>query len=179
MTEWRELTAEEARSWPKAQLGGALLWIVIATGLLSLTLLLIFLMLGGSLVFYGGESAMRTLFSGGGERHVKIGLVSAVSVLFLLIGAVIVFTMTMLRASATPMVASVGAVLLFFVQIATNVAVQALVLEGNMNLVATAMLPMMPHWLGGIAATAGFVGYMIGGVRPNAYFRRRVSVPPS
>ncbi len=81
----------------------------------------------------------------------------------LCIGALIVI-MTLLRLRVTPVVASLG----FLAWIAYRFAAA---------LLSHAGWPLMVDLVGEALLAAGFCGYMAGGVRPNAYYRRRLPAP--
>ena len=72
--------------------------------------------------------------------------------------------MTLLRLQATPLVVSVG----FVAWIAWRFAA---------SVIGHAGWPLAVDLLGEIVLAAGFCGYMAGGVRPNAYYRRRLPAP--
>ncbi len=91
-----------------------------------------------------------------GEKYVvAVGFITAWSIVFV--------SMTLLRLPATPLVASAG--------LALWIAYRLLVA------LLTAGWPLLIDLLGEAILAAGFCGYMTGGVRPNAYYRRRLSRP--
>jgi hypothetical protein len=92
----------------------------------------------------------------GGRYTIAVGFVTLWSAAFTV--------MTLLRLGATPMVASAGLV----VWIAYRLAVAVFGHAG---------WPLAVDLLGEIVLAAGFCGYMAGGVRPNAYYRRRLPTP--
>jgi lipopolysaccharide export LptBFGC system permease protein LptF len=138
---WRNLTAEEDATRPEARLGGALLWMTIAALALCVVAL-------AAACF-----AFDRLREIGGRYMIAVAFIVAWSITFIV--------MTLLRARATPVVASVG--------LAVWVAYRFCV-----SLLAEAGWPLAVDLLGEAVMLAAFCGYMAGGVRPNAYYRRRL-----
>ncbi|MBI3196011.1 MAG: hypothetical protein HYZ40_00595 [Rhodospirillales bacterium] len=138
---WRNLTAEEYAARPEARLGGALLWMTIAAAALCIVALA-----GASFAF---------------DRLREIGDRYMIAVAFLVAWSIAFVVMTLMRARATPVVASVG--------LAAWVAYRFCV-----AVLAQAGWPLAADLLGEAVMAAAFCGYMAGGVRPNAYYRRRL-----
>ena len=101
----------------------------------------------------GAALAFQQLRDVGGRYTLAVGFVTAWSVAFVVL--------TLLRARVTPVVASAGLV----VWIAYRFSVA---------LLSQAGWPLAIDLLGEAMLVAGFCGYMAGGVRPNAYYRRRL-----
>ena len=91
----------------------------------------------------------------------EIGIRYMAAVGFITVWSIIFVAMTLLRAATTPVVASVG----FLAWIAYRFAAV---------LLSHAGWPLAVDLLGEAVLAAGFCGYMVGGVRPNAYYRRRL-----
>jgi hypothetical protein len=89
----------------------------------------------------------------GGRYMVAVGFIAVWSVLFVV--------MTLLHLRATPVAASLG--LLAWIAYRFVVA-----------LLSHAGWPLAIDLLGEVVLAAGFCGYMAEGVRPNAYYRRRL-----
>lgn len=123
----------------QTRLNGALLWMVVAAALLALVGL-------GGLVF--GLDQLRAL----GSRYM-------VAVLFVTMWSLVFLAMTLVRAPATPLIASLG----FVLWIAYRLYVA----------IASGHWPLIVDLLGEAVLAAGFCGYMLTGSRPNAYYRRR------
>jgi hypothetical protein len=87
---------------------------------------------------------------------IAVGLVSVWSVAFIVL--------TLLRVRLTPMVAGAG-------------LVAWIAYRFSVSLFGQAGWPMAIDLLGEAALAAGLCGYLAGGVRPNAYFRRRLPTP--
>lgn len=138
---WRDMTEQELASRPEARLGGALLWVVLAAGMVCI------LVIGGALLAF---DQLRLL----GVRYmIAVGFAGIWSALFV--------AMTLLHLRATPLVASTG----FVAWIAYRLAVA---------LWSQAGWPLAVDLLAEALLAAGFCGYMADGVRPNAYYRRRL-----
>ena len=138
---WRDMTEPELATRPEARLGGALLWVVLAAGVVCL-------------VAIGGA-----LFAFDQLRQIGVRYMIAVGVAGVWCAVFVV--MTLLRLPATPVVASVG----FLAWIAYRFAVA---------LWSQAGWPLAVDLWAEAVLDAGFSGYMADGVRPNAYYRRRL-----
>jgi hypothetical protein len=95
------------------------------------------------------------------DRLHEIGSRYMIAVAFIAAWSITFIVMTLLRARATPLVASAG--------LAAWVAYRFCV-----SLLAEAGWPLAVDLLGEAVMAAAFCGYMAGGVRPNAYYRRRL-----
>lgn len=135
------MTEQELATRPEARLSGALLWVVLAAGVVCVVAV------GGALL------ALDQLRAIGVRFMIAVGFAGTWSAIFVV--------MSLLRLPATPMVASVG----FLVWIAYRFAV-ALWSQAGWPLA-------VDLWTEAVLA-AGFCGYMADGVRPNAYYRRRL-----
>ncbi|HTB41291.1 MAG TPA: hypothetical protein VK777_29645 [Reyranella sp.] len=89
----------------------------------------------------------------GGRYMIAVGLVTAWSFAFIVL--------TLLRARVTPVIAGAG----FVIWIAYRFSVALFSQTG---------WPLAIDLLGETILAAGFCSYMAGGVRPNAYYRRRL-----
>jgi len=138
------MTEQERVTRPEARLGGALLWVVLAAGVVCL------LAIGGTLLAF--------------DQLRLIGVRYMIAVGFAGIWSAVFVAMTLLRLPATPVVASAG----FLTWIAYRFAV-ALWSQAGWPLA-------VDLWAEAVLAT-GFCGYMADGVRPNAYYRRRLPAP--
>ena len=138
------MTEHELATLPEARLGGALLWMVATAAVLCIV------------AIAGALFAFRQLDAIGIRYMTAVGFVAVWSIAFVI--------MTLLRAPATPVVASVG----FLAWIAYRFAA---------SLLSGAGWPLAVDLLGEAVLAAGFCGYMAGGVRPNAYYRRRLPAP--
>ncbi len=101
----------------------------------------------------GAAFAFHQLREIGGRYMIAVGFVAAWSLAFVVL--------TLLRARLTPLMASAG--LVTWITYRFSVAV-----------VSHAGWPLAIDALGESVLAAGFCGYMAGGVRPNAYYRRRL-----
>ena len=121
------------------RLSGALLWMAVAAATLAV-------------VGVGGLAlAFDQLRAIGGRYMIAVVFVTAWSLVFLV--------MTLMRARATPVVASAG--LLLWIAYRLCVAV------------ITGGWPLVVDLLGEAVLAAGFCGYLLSGALPNAYYRRR------
>jgi|SRR5687768_7842049 hypothetical protein len=98
------------------------------------------------------------------EQLRQIGIKYMIAVGFAGLWSAVFVVMTLLRLRATPLVASVG----FVAWITWRFAA---------SLIGHAGWPLAVDLLGETVLAAGFCGYMAGGVRPNAYYRRRLPAP--
>lgn len=178
-TRWRPLTDEEALRWPMARLGGSLAVVTMCAGVLSVAAV------GGMVVIlhqfgvFGLGIWLMAMAGGDLELSTQLGLIYSAPVAVLLFSGVVLLTMTLVRTPATPVVASTLAALYYVMAIAAAVLGQIVLFSRNGQSILEAspmLVSFLPHWIGGLMMLAGFCGYMVGGVRPNAYFRRRVAV---
>ena len=139
--QWRALTDDEMRSLPEARLGGALLWMIVAAGALSIVTL------AGTLLDFA--------------RLQSVGARYMLAVVFLAAWSAAFIFMTMARVRSTPTWTS--AALLAWIAYRAGAA-----------LLTGAGWPLLVDLLGEAVLAAGFCGYMAGGRRPNAYYRRRL-----
>jgi hypothetical protein len=121
------------------RLNGALLWMAVAAALLAAVGL-------GGLAFAFDQ--LRAL----GGRYMM-------AVLFVTMWSLVFLAMTLARAPATPLIASLG----FGLWIAYRLYAA----------IASGGWPLVVDLLGEAVLAAGFCGYMLTGSRPNAYYRRR------
>ena len=101
----------------------------------------------------GAFFAFHQLREIGGRYMIAVGLVTAWSFAFIVL--------TLLRARVTPVIAGAG----FVIWIAYRFSVALFSQTG---------WPLAIDLLGETILAAGFCSYMAGGVRPNAYYRRRL-----
>ena len=101
----------------------------------------------------GSIFAFHQLRAIGARYMIAVGLVSVWSVAFIVL--------TLLRARVTPVIAGAG----FVIWIAYRFSVALFSQTG---------WPLAIDLLGETILAAGFCSYMAGGVRPNAYYRRRL-----
>ncbi|TMJ23227.1 MAG: hypothetical protein E6G95_19855 [Alphaproteobacteria bacterium] len=122
------------------KLSGALLAIVVAAALVV------------AVAIAGSALAFDQLRAIGSRYMVAVAFIAAWSLLFLV--------MTMMRARATPVVASAGPLL----WVAYRFCVAA----------ASGGWPLVVDLLAEAVLAAGFCGYMLGGEQPKAYYRGRL-----
>jgi hypothetical protein len=125
--------------------------------------------LGGALLWMVGAAgavALTVLLGAIFESRqlVALGLGYTVAVVFIGVWSALFVVMTALHLRATPVVASAG----LLAWIAWRFFA---------TLVGHAGWPIAVDLLGEILLAAGFCGYMAEGLRPNAYYRRRIPVP--
>lgn len=104
----------------------------------------------------GAVFAFHQLRELGGRYTIAVGFITAWSLAFVV--------MTLMRLRATPLAASAG----LLAWIAYRFAVA---------LLSQAGWPLAIDLFGEAVLAAGFCGYMASGVRPNAYYRRRLPAP--
>jgi hypothetical protein len=122
----------------ETRLGGALLAVVVAAALVAVV----------------GLAGLALAF----DQLRAIGSRYMIAVLFVTAWSLLFLVMTLMRARATPIVASAGLVL----WVAYRFCVAAL--AGGW--------PLVVDLLGEAVLAAGFCGYMAAGAAPNAYYRR-------
>ena len=174
---WRDMTAEEIASRPELRLGGALLWIVIVCSIVFIVptvgMLLALLVLSA-----GGVHANPAGIFSWLDGPYRMGWTYMVPVIFFMVWSLLFVVMTLLRLPSTPAAASAGVVLWVAMRIVLNYLGQApLVASEDRTTLAEALVRLWPYavaTLAEAALAAGFCGYMTAGVRPNAYYRRRL-----
>jgi hypothetical protein len=175
--QWRDMTAEEIASRPDARLGGALLWMVIACAVAfvvpTLGVLLAILVLATGGVHANPGSVFSWL-----DGPYRMGAVYMIPVIFFMAWSLVFVVMTLGRLRSTPAVASAGVVLWVVLRIVLNYFGQAPpVAAADGTTLPDALVRIWPYaivTLAELALAAGFCGYMTAGVRPNAYYRRRL-----
>lgn len=181
-SDWRPLTDQEIAAWPMAQMGGALLWIVGLTTALTVYLIVGIAGAASTLAQGGIRAALATSGLASAGQAALYAWLSWVQVLTLLVWSATVFACSVARVRSTAVICVAGAVSLFVMQPPIDV-VGYLVTFSQAGAEPPPfyelILPFIPRWLGAATATMGLAGYMLGGVRPNAFFRRRVAVAPS
>jgi hypothetical protein len=125
--------------------------------------------LGGALLWIVAAAVLLFVLAIAGmimawQQFGEIGVRYMTAVGFIAVWSLIFVTMTLLRAPTTPIVAAVG----FLAWIAYRFAVA---------LLSHAGWPLMVDLLGEAILAVGFFGYLADGVRPNAYYRRRLPAP--
>lgn len=180
-TNWRSLTPEQAKQWPKARLGGALAAMCAATGLMTLALAVLLVIAAFNLHMLDAFRIPEDL-STPTDKATVLGLIGMLEVALLLAAGAPFFVMTLLRARATPVVSVAALILLFFVVAGLDVGRQMVLMWSIGPVWGIALQTLWTQfagWLGSAAMIAATSGYLLGGVRPNAYFRRRVAEPPA
>ena len=124
--------------------------------------------LGGALLGAVVAAALLFLVAAAGsliaiDQLRAVGLRYMIPVGFVALWSAAFVVMTLLRLEATPMVANVGLIAWLGWRLAAV-------------LLSHAGWPLAVDLLGEIVLLAGFCGYMTAGVRPNAYYRRRLPV---
>jgi hypothetical protein len=142
--QWRDMTPDEIAERPEARLGGALLGMVIVAVLLCVV------MFGGLLLAPDQFAAVAGRFQ--------------IALAFVNVWAAAFAVMTVLRLSATPLLASIG----ISAWVVYRIVVSAMGGYG---------WPLGIDLLAQLAMAFAFCGYMATGVRPNAYYHRRLPVP--
>jgi hypothetical protein len=177
---WRDLTSEERAVLPEARLGGALLWITIVCAIAF------------AVPAIGMAAAFVVIASGGVHANpgdvfswldgpYRIGKVYMVPVVVFIVWSLLFVVMTLARLRSTPVVASAGMVLWVALRLVLGYLAQAPDVAAAENTTwLDGLVRIWPYGLNilaEVALTAGFCGYMAAGVRPNAYYRRRLLAP--
>lgn len=178
---WRPLDEARRLTWSHGRMGGGLLALTIVAGWIAipfvLSVLALFVWVG-----YAGLGALADALAGPSETLRTASLIFFIPTLTFSILCVVFFVMTLARARATPVVTVIGFGLQFVVGVVTPLAGQAAIFASNgMELSGLWVLvpSYAPGWFIGLFMTFGLWSYLLGGVRPNAYYRNRVAVPPT
>lgn len=174
---WRDMTADDLAGRPDARLGGALLWMVIACAVAfvvpTVGVLLAMIVLASGGIHANPGSVFSWL-----DGPYRMGAVYMVPVVFFMGWSLVFVVMTIARLRSTPAVASAGIVVWVVLRIVLNYFGQApLVAAEDRTTLLDALVRVWPYavaTLAEAALAAGFCGYMAAGVRPNAYYRRRL-----
>lgn len=174
---WRNMTPEELATCPEARLGGALLWIVITCSVafivptIGCVLAFVILTTGG---IHANPGNVFTWLDG----PYRIGKVYMIPVLLFMAWSLVFVAMTLARLRSTPVVAGAGMVLWVVMRFVLGYLAQAPeVAAAEKTSWVDGLVLIWPYGvniLAEIALVAGFCGYMAAGVRPNAYYRRRM-----
>jgi hypothetical protein len=174
---WRDMTAAEIAGRPEMRLGGALLWLVIVCSV-AFIVPTVGMLLAMLVLWTGGIHANPAGLFSWIDGPYRMGWTYMIPVIFFMVWSLVFVVMTLLRAAATPMVASAGIVVWVVLRIALNYVGQApLVAAEDRTTLLDALVRLWPYavvTLSEAALAAGFCGYMAAGVRPNAYYRRRL-----
>jgi hypothetical protein len=107
-----------------------------------------------------------------------MGTTYMIPVFFFMIWSLLFLIMTLARLRATPAIASAGMVAWVALRIALHYLGQAPDAAAASNTtVVDGLVRLWPYAIATLAETAlvaGFCGYMASGLRPNAYYRRRL-----
>ena len=175
---WRDMTVDEVATLPDARLTGSLAWIFWSAAALG-----VFYVLEIAWIFGAPAAGWTTpiLISAilVGSTGWTLFLVTILPHAFGAIWAVAYVFMTLLRVRATPMAASIGAVVWIALKVAcayfAQLAIMAKYSKENFGYSFIDLLPIVVDQLfPGAILVAGFCGYMATGQRPNAYYRRRL-----
>ena len=138
---WRDMTRDELATRAEARLGGGLLWMVTVAAAIA------------AAVALGAVLEPQRLTAVGRRYTIAVAFIGGWSTLFVVL--------TLLRARATPLLASAGLVLWIGWRLLAAIA-------------SAAGWPLLVDLLGEALLAVGFCAYMAAGVRPNAYYRRRL-----
>lgn len=163
------MTPDEIATRPEARLGGALawmFWLALAIGVippLGLGLDLAFIAAGS---IHAGPGVWLIGFYGG---PADLGVAYMIPVVFVVAASLAFVVMTLVRVRITPLAASVG--------IVTWVGLRLVFSYLQPLLIAQDVFATWPYATAVATEAimaAGFCGYMATGLRPNAYYRRRL-----
>jgi hypothetical protein len=174
---WRTMTPEEIATRPETRLGGALLGMVIGCAIVVIVPA-IGILVAFAVIASGGVHANPGNVFSWLDGPYRIGTVYMIPVGVFMAWSLLFVIMTLARLGATPMVASAGIVLWVISRLVLGYVGQAGPVAAAENTTfADALVRMWPYAIA-IAAemtlAAGFCGYMATGLRPNAYYRRRL-----
>lgn len=176
---WRDMTETEYATLPEARLAGALRWMLIVCAIVAIVPtagvgLAFFLISAG-----GGHANPYNLFSWI-DGPARMGQVYMFPVVYFVAWAWLFMIMTLLRLSFTPIVMSVGLVAWVLLRAAVNwIGPSPRIAAAEHTSLLDALVLTWPYAtaiLAELVSVVGFCGYMATGVRPNAYYRRRLPV---
>ena len=178
--QWRDMTSEERATRPEARLGGALLWMVIIAAVAfvvpTIGCLAAFVVLSTGGIHANPGNVFAWL-----DGPYRIGTVYMVPIVFFMAWSLVFVAMTLARLRATPSVAGAGMVLWVALRLVLGYLAQAPdVAAAEKTGWIDGLVLIWPYGvniLAEIALAAGFCGYMAAGLRPNAYYRRRLPRP--
>jgi hypothetical protein len=173
------MTPTEIAGHPESRLGGALLWMMIACTVavvvpaLGVVSAIVVIATGGI------HANPRNIFSWLDGPY-RLGKVYMIPVAFFMAWSAVFVVMTLARLKPTPIVASVGIVVWATLRIVFSYLGSVPIAAGAENTtLVDALVRMWPYAvavLAEVALVASFCGYMATGLRPNAYYRRRLPV---
>ncbi|MFC3693330.1 hypothetical protein [Chenggangzhangella methanolivorans] len=176
---WKPLDEARRKAWPHGRMGGGLLALTIVAGWIAIPFVLGVLALLAWVGVSGLEPLADALFSPSESMRIA-SLIFLIPSLTFSILCVVFFVMTLARARATPAVTVAGFGIQFLVGLVSPIAGQAAMFAKNgMDLSGLWVLipSYAPGWFIALFMTFGLWSYLLGGVRPNAYYRNRVAVP--
>lgn len=176
---WRDMTETEYAILPEARLAGALRWLLIACAIAAIVptvgVGLAFFVLSGS-PHNGNPLNLLSWIDG----PARMGQVYMFPVIYFVAWAWLFVAMTLLRLRVTPIVMSVGLGVWVAMRFAVNwIGPAPGIAATEQTSVLDAFILTWPYATALIAelvSVVGFCGYMATGVRPNAYYRRRLPV---
>jgi hypothetical protein len=173
---WRDMTETEYATLPEARLAGALRWMAIACAIVAIVptagVGFAFVVLSTGDIHANPFNALSWL--DGPARLGKVYMFPVVA------WAWVVLIMTVLRLGATPIVASAGLIAWVLLRALVSWIGQApAIAAAEQTSILDALVLTWPYAtaiVAEISMVAGFCGYMATGMRPNAYYRRRLPV---
>jgi hypothetical protein len=173
---WRELSAAELAAAPDARLGGTLgIIVAIAATIAAIKGLMYVLYLVFEIGPHGGgAAAILAMFALNGTKSAWIQNLNLAVPALMFVWGLAVTVMTMLRARATPYVASMLIAVWPIVTMTVNVLKRSITATEGLDVFD--FLQMAPYILFNIMIAAAFCGYMLEGRRPNMFYRRRVRI---
>jgi len=174
---WRDMTETEYETLPETRLAGALRWMVVGCAVTVIVPALGVLSAIVVLSTGGVHANPGNVFSWLDSPH-RMGPIYMTPVVFIMAWSLVFVLMTLLRLRSTPMVASAGIVAWVVLRGIVSYLGQApSIAAAEQTSWLDALVLTWPYAVAIIAEAvlaAGFCGYMATGVRPNAYYRRRL-----
>ena len=176
---WRDMTETECATLPEARLAGALRWMAIACAIVAIVptagVGFAFVVLSTGGIHANPFNALSWL-----DGPARLGKVYMFPVVFFVAWAWVFLIMTVLRLGATPIVASAGLIAWVLLRALVSWIGQApAIAAAEQTSILDALVLTWPYAtaiVAEISMVAGFCGYMATGMRPNAYYRRRLPV---
>lgn len=176
---WRDMTETEYATLPEARLAGALRWMAIACAIVAIVptagVGFAFVVLSTGDIHANPFNALSWL-----DGPARLGKVYMFPVVFFVAWAWVFLIMTVLRLGATPIVASAGLIAWVLLRALVSWIGQApAIAAAEQTSILDALVLTWPYAtaiVAEISMVAGFCGYMATGMRPNAYYRRRLPV---
>lgn len=174
---WRALTDAEFTAAPEAGLGGPLGLIFAAAAALVIVAGLALSFALFALIGFAGmplSALLKDLIAIPADPRLLASRIVNLQQFAMVVWATVFVVMTLMRAPATPKVASVLMIVWVILAMTGNAMLRHVGSASGLDVFT--ILQMTPYILFNVIITAAFWGYMQDGRAPNIYFKRRVRV---